>query len=795
MQEPQERQVTLKDYVRVLYRGRWLIVISFFAVVLSTAYFTFTTEPIYEAAAKIMIEEEGGVGESLFEISSFMKKETMINNQVEILKSRSLAEKVIEKFQNSEYADKLRILGNLPENGKRRVNPLGTARSWLSGLFKSKSDTLEEESGPSFDDFVENLRNSISISPIRNTDMIDIKVTALSPFEAAYVTNEVASAYKELNQTQSQAEVRQVKTFLQDQLDLYREQLSESELALKDYKENSKVVALDEETQELVRKLAEFEKLYNEAITEFQSNQKRLLYIDEQLEKSKTNFDVESISSTPYLGELKRQIAEKEAYYAKVVASLVEGGARDQNSRSQIELIEKQIEALKDKFKAQVTKFAAADFLNPVQVSENLFTSKIAVETELQSLKPRVLALKVIVDDYNAQLESLPEKSLRLARLVRNAQSAEKIFIMLQEKFQEARISEVGQLGNVRIIDNAKEPKYPVKPKKKLNLILAILVGLGLGVGIAFVLEYMDNSVRTIEDIEDLGLSIMGSVPVIKPEQGNGLLKRRDAGQDDETKQIEARLVTHYRPKSPLSEAYRTLRTNIQFSKTDEQVKTILVTSSAPKEGKSTTVANLAITMAQMGLRTVLIDTDLRRPVIHKLFNLDRRIGITNVLVGNTSLEEAIQQTSIDNLNILTCGTLPPNPSELLGSDRMKEHLRELKNRFDIILLDSPPVIAVTDAAVLAPLVDGVLLVVNSGGTQREALIRASELLAHVDARVLGVLLNNIQVNQVYGSYYYYYYYHYYYGQDGGRKKKRRKKRKRRSSYGYSYGYGRSEAE
>ena len=231
MQEPQERQVTFKDYIRVLYRGRWIIVISFFAVVLSTAYFTFTMEPVYEASAKIMIEEEGGVGENLFELTSFMKKETMINNQVEILKSRTLAERAINDLQESEYADKLRILGNEPENGKRRGNQIKAITGWFFSVFKSKSEGGETEE-LSFDDFVEDLRDNISVSPIRNTDMIDIKLSALSPFEAAYITNTVASAYKEFNQNQSQAEVRQVKTFLQNQLDSYQKQLAESEEAL-----------------------------------------------------------------------------------------------------------------------------------------------------------------------------------------------------------------------------------------------------------------------------------------------------------------------------------------------------------------------------------------------------------------------------------------------------------------------------------------------------------------------------------------------------------------------------------
>jgi len=568
---------------------------------------------------------------------------------------------------------------------------------------------------------------------------------------------------------------------LQEQLDQYQGQLSRSEEALKSYQEKAKVVALDRETEELVRKLAEFETLYNEAKTDFEANKQRLAYIDEQLRQQHIQLDVESISSQPYLAELKKQIAEKEGQLAIFRAQTLDKLGYEQ-TKSEIQRQGQQIDALKEKFKEEVTKAAATQFVDPAQFSGTLFSSKIEVETELQSLMPKVDALRVIVEQYNQQLESLPEKSLALARLMRKAQVDEKIYIMLQEKYQESRITEVGQLGIVRIVDPAKAPKYPVKPKKKLNLMLGIMVGLGLGIGLAFVMEYMDSSIRTMEDVQAIGVPIMATIPFIEPEGLNNVLKNVMTVEDAEAKKINERLVTHLKPKSPVSEAYRTLRTNIQFSTTDHSVHCLLVTSSGPKEGKSISVSNLAITFSQLGTKTLLVDADLRRPILHKLFNLEKNKGLTNVLVGRTTLENSVQHVEgLSDLDILSCGIVPPNPAELLGSSRMKDLLSLAKDRYSMILIDTPPIIAVTDASVLSPIVDGVLLVVKSGGTQRDAATHALEQLQRVDAPLLGVLLNGIKASNVYGSYYYYYYYHYYYGQDGEKKKVKGKHQRKHS--------------
>jgi tyrosine-protein kinase Etk/Wzc len=431
--------------------------------------------------------------------------------------------------------------------------------------------------------------------------------------------------------------------------------------------------------------------------------------------------------------------------------------------------------------KEEIVKLAKVEVLNPVMLSENLVVRKIEIEANLQALQPKVEALKGIIDEYGRQLESLPEKSLKLARLEREAAADEKIYLMMQEKYQESRITEVGQIGQVRIIDPARPPKEPVRPRKTLNILLGFIVGLGLGIGLTFLLEYMDNSVRTIEDMEKLGVSVLGSIPMIKEQEAIKRLKifpakmngRNGSLDSVEAKKLASRLITHFAPKSPISEAYRTFRTNIQYTKLDRELKTILVTSPGPGEGKSTSVANLAITMAQMGSKVLLIDSDLRRPILHSIFSIDRRVGLSNVLVGRATFDEAIQPTEIENLYVLPCGTLPPNPSELLGSVAMRTALDEMKQNFDIVLFDSPPIIAVTDAAVLSSQLDGVILVIKSGQTDREAALRATTLLKNVKTRVLGALLNGVHVESMYGSYYYYYHY-YYYGKDGEKKRKKR---------------------
>jgi tyrosine-protein kinase Etk/Wzc len=574
--------------------------------------------------------------------------------------------------------------------------------------------------------------------------------------------------------------VRLVKNFLQDQLELIKEKLNSSEIELKNYKEQASMVGLPQEVQDKVTRLTEFESYYHSAKLELESNLKRLEYIDTQLDKSKQNINMENILTSPVLDELKQQMAEIQANQAKLVAGMVNQGVYDKNN-PQLNKYNERLNLLKQNFQSSLLKLASTEMVDPIGISESLFARKMEIETEVQALRPKVVALKKTVDEFNAQLNELPEKSLKLARLERSTKVDENLYLMMKEKFEESRITEVGQLGNIQIIDLAKPPLAPISPKKRQNLMLGIILGLGLGIGITFFREYMDNSVASIDQVQQLGFSILGAIPEIKMDEAikkirekNGNLAEFKNSNEQEIANIVSRMISHFAPKSPIAEAYRSLRTNIQYSKSDKTMQVLLVTSPGPRDGKSTTAVNLAITIAQTGVKTLLVDGDLRRPVLHSIFGFRKNVGLSNCIIGKAELQDSIFPTEIENLHLMPCGTLPPNPSELLGSNSMKKLLVEMRQKFDFIIIDTPPVIAVTDAAVLCSMIDGVILVLKARQTNQEAAQRANELLKNVNAPVLGVILNSIQIESMYGSYYYYYHYYYYYGNDGEKKKKKK---------------------
>ncbi|MCH7755644.1 polysaccharide biosynthesis tyrosine autokinase [candidate division KSB1 bacterium] len=737
------RNITIHDYLAIFYRSRWLIVVVFLATMLGVTYYTFTTPPTYEASTTLMIVEKQGMGQSLFDVTGFSQQRTLINNQVEILKSRFLAQEVIRRLLNSAKRDSLELVHDL-------------------GIEKTTIDILKE------------LRGSITVSPIRDTDFISLKVKAPSPFEAAFLTKTVAEVYQDMDRDFTRGEISQVVQFLDDQLSRKETDLKQSEETLKTFLEKEKIASLGEEATQIVEQSAEFETLYQEALIDLEVTRKRLDYLKSRLGKSKETLEAEIARvSSPLVLHLRKEMAEIERNIAVYLSQgVVKGDPQVGREREKLNAIKTR---LTEEIRKLIVEGLPAD--DPLAQAQDLVLKILEGETEMASFIARADGLKRVVESYSTKLESLPDKNVQLARLERNRKVDENLYMMMREKFEESRITQAGQIGKVRIIDEAIRPRRPISPKKKLNLILGFIMGLGLGIGVAVLREYMDTSVRRVEDLEALGLSVLGAIPRIETDGENGHSLEQSNGHADlqAPREERMRLVTHFKPKSPVSEAYRSLRTNLQFSDSDNKLHTFLVTSAGPDEGKSTTTANLAISISLQGTRTIVIDSDLRRPVAHKIFDLEKNKGLSNVLIGKATLDEAIQSTNIKNLDVLTSGILPPNPAEMLGSDHMKKIIGELKERYEVCLFDSPPLIAVTDAAVLAKEVDGVLVVVKSGQTNRGALIRGIELLNNVNARILGALLNDVSRENTYGSYQYYYYYHYYYyyGEGGGKKRKK----------------------
>ncbi|HOT90796.1 MAG TPA: polysaccharide biosynthesis tyrosine autokinase [Anaerolineae bacterium] len=384
------------------------------------------------------------------------------------------------------------------------------------------------------------------------------------------------------------------------------------------------------------------------------------------------------------------------------------------------------------------------------------------VQQQLKDLEDKIKTTKAEIEEEQKKLDAA-NSARAIQQYQSNISALQQKLSSYQSTYASLLTTVQGGINYVTVVEPASKPTSPISPNVSQTVMLAAGIGLALALGGAFLIEYLDDTVKTPEEAAQLtGLPALGAIARI------------------EGKTLEDRLITAHHPLSPIAEAYRVLRTNIQFSTVDKPLKTLMVTSPAPSEGKSVTLANLAVVMAQSGLKVIAVDTDLRRPIQHKIFDIANESGLCDgILHANPSIMEYVQPTQVENLWLLPSGTIPPNPAELLGSKRMGEIIEELKANADLLIFDTPPALLVTDAAVLANRVDGVLLVNDAGSTRRGMTQRAAEELRRVHAPLLGLVMNRLSTRR--GSYYYYQYYHYkYYRHEDGTVEKRRSKSERK---------------
>jgi len=415
----------------------------------------------------------------------------------------------------------------------------------------------------------------------------------------------------------------------------------------------------------------------------------------------------------------------------------------------------------------------------------------VAIESELTDLKKRKViecgrvvnslqneyklavareeSLKKALARQKTESLSMNKKAVQYGVLQRQAESSRHMYELLIKRFKETSLTEEMRTGNIRVIDRAETPNSPIKPKKKLNLLLSIIVGLALGTGLAFFLEYLDNTIKLPEEIKEyLNIPYLGPVPAF--------------ASDESHDGVSSDLVVQRFPKSMASESFRGIRTGILFSSADNAPQAILISSAGPSEGKTVCAANLAITMAQAGSSVIIVDCDMRRPRLHKLFDTSRDTGISSVLVGSSELNDVVVKTGIANLDMIPSGPIPPNPSEILGSKKMEYLVEALRKKYTRIIIDSPPLTAVTDSALLSKTADGTILIIRAGETPRQVVQNGlSQLHGIGGSHILGAVLNGVITGK--DSYYYYQYYYYYYGDDGQREKKNKKKKRGKSAY------------
>lgn len=394
---------------------------------------------------------------------------------------------------------------------------------------------------------------------------------------------------------------------------------------------------------------------------------------------------------------------------------------------------------------------------------QELYRQQLQLRLDVTGLDIRIAALQKMLEELIPRIPELANENLKYERLANEANYVREQFNKLREKEFDIRTAmgrESAQVERHEAVIASALPVNVMRTRIGMNFIIGALVGFVLGFGLAIMLEIMDTSIRNIEDVATyIGLEVIGTIPKMKFGKPKGGRRRRgvyvSAVAED---QIDACIVTQHDPKSPISEAYRTLRTNFQFATIKRRPRTLMVTSAVPGEGKTTTAVNMAVTMADCGMRVLLVDTDLRRPNVHRVLRMERGPGLADVLRRDAELPGVIRKTRIENLWIISSGRVPPNPSELIGSQRMASLMERLGAEFDLVVCDAPSILVVTDPVLLATHVDTVVLVVSVNNARRETIQRSHKLLQAANAEIAGVVLNGLEATRRHYYYYYYYY-------------------------------------
>jgi len=715
----QTNETHIYDYLRTLYKWRRPALVCFAIIVGTVAIASFVMTPVYKATTRILIEREAPKVLNMQDLLPVDVNSTeFYQTQYKVLQSRSLALRVIQAL-------------NLSENPV--FNPPKSQHG--STLDKKAKETL----------LADKLSKRLKIDPIRNSRLVDISYESTDRHLASDIVNMTAKGFIEQNIAWASETSGEAKDFLTKQIEEQKKTLEESEQALQAYKERYGIVQItpfqgDKEKENIaMQKLGGLTGRLVDEQTRRVEVEARYKEVQDLLSKGVP------IESMPQVMDnyLIQRLKENEA---RLVTQMSELSQKYGKKHPKMTQLKSEIEANRQKIKSE---------------SQNVLAS---IKNELAIARAREANARIAVEGQKAETQKLSERSIEYSVLAREADKNRELYENLLKRLKETSVA--GELGttNVRIVDRAEVPVTPSRPKPLQYILLSVVVGLFMGGGLAFFFEYLDNTIKTPDDIEKYV-----EAPCL------ALIPRIDFMEEIGQKVLSPEIIVHHKPKSTLAEGFRSLRTAVLFSSPDTPLKTILISSFIPKEGKTFITANLALVIAYSGESVLLVDADMRKPQMHKVFGLENRQGLSNVIVGE---EPNIHRSVLhEKLDIMTCGPIPPNPAELLGSKRMAEFIDRMKGTYDKIILDSPPISSVTDAVVLSKLMDSVVYVIHGGTTTREAAQHGSRVMRDIDAKVIGAVLNNIDIGResYYYSHYYHYYYHYYdyYGHDGEKTRRR----------------------
>ena len=760
-----EQSLELKDYIRLVKKHKLLLFITTLAVFLASVYITYSTTPSYKSSTLIILNEENqtqqfiGFGEG-FDHSS-------LNNEIQILTSHSLIETAIDSLWNSNKRNNLYLFGTriyTPKTAKidnflKEVFTLGYYDE--NQIINPKLDNLTFKSRRNF---AEILLRSLSVSLKRDTRTLDVSYSSIDPEEASYILNLIVKVYQNRNLLWKSDKVVKSREFLKVQLDNLESDLIQAEDQKKLFQETEKIFSLDGNTSILFEQLSEYKMMFNKTIANVNEIDSLLTFEKNKLDESQSTL-IEDVLNTinPKIVELRKELAKQEN--ALIQAKNIEA---EPNSRL-VKEINKQIKTIKTMLtkERQLLLISGLTYDDPIEATKNLLVTIFKLNSDRFQLNVRAIEYQKLIENIESELTKYPDKILTLARLNRDINVKEKLYLILKEKLKEIQLTEASQSSGIRIIDKAYPSHIPFSPNVNRNLLLGLILGFGFGVGLSLIIKYLDQTLHSIDDVQKFGVSVIGVIPLI----GNGkryyhrrkLKKQKARMTKNNISDFEKRLITHFEPQHPVSEAYRNIRTSITHAYSNKEVKTILVTSPGASEGKSTTVVNLAIAFAQLGKKTLLVDADLRKSMLHRVFKTQKEPGLTEYLLQKSKkqdLSKFILKTDIENLSILPGGASPINPSELLGSSRMQNLIQQVKKEWDIVLFDSPPVNAVTDSRMLSGDVDGLALIIKAGSTETVGFKHVLSLLKSVNAPLLGCVINGI--SNKHDAYAYSYYYQYY---------------------------------
>jgi polysaccharide biosynthesis transport protein len=714
---PGDTEVHLLDYVKVLYRRRWTALTAFLIVVLSVSVYTFTLTPIYQARVQILIEKENSNVVTFKEaVEQNRLTDDYYQTEYKILRSRALARRTI---------DALKLWDDLQFNPKpndsitvRKVvaAPVKLVAGWLAPAKPPAPPTqapLPDETKRQ-SAVIDRFLSGLTVVPVRNSRLVDVMYDSTDAVFATVVVNALAKAFIEQNLEFKFMSTKEASDWLSERLAEQRKQVETSEQALQRYREQTDSVSLEERQNIVMQKLADL----NAAVTRAKTERIQKEAAHDQiraLQNDRAALDTfPAILTNTFIQGQKGELAELQRQQAQLSDKL---GPRHPDMVK----IGLAIKTAENKIQGEIGKV--------VQAMRNDYEQSLAQEQSLTRA----------LEQQKGDAQALNRKGIEYGVLARDAASNRQIFESLMQRTKETGISGELKTSNIRVIDAAETPRGPINANTLNNLLLAVFGGATLAIGLAFFFEYLDNRIKSPDELKQhLGLPFLGMVPALFE------------------KTLDSPLINNGVPANFL-ESFRTVRTNLLFSSAAEGSRTIVVTSTGPGEGKTLVATNLAVALAQAGQRVLLIDADMHKPRVHIVFGTPQEPGLSNVLVGNAKASEAVRRPTVPGLWVMPAGMTPPNPAELLGAQRFKNFLASLAEHFDWVVVDTPPVMAVTDSSVVAHLATGVVFVVGSEMTSRHAAQRALEQLGNARATVVGAVLNRVDLKH--NGYYYSQYY------------------------------------